>query len=519
MICFQAYKKVFFHKMLRSTQIMKKDKITKKYEELFSSRMMDKTISNKLLKMENDPQIDKLRGLFCDKLLHKMTAGYFDRADMGRVKGNNLFKIYESNVKRLPESHYKHWMAYLYYKGEEEKFYKCFDNLAKDLKQSGTVLTEKTIVETMIIPLKDAFPGFWNRAHRKLKSICIDKGTKELCKVMDMYYTAETFEAALDPLLAFVGKNPTIIVAKEYLAHTYEGMKRWKQEIAHLEELSEFMFYSNCIEQYYFDLAWAYDKLGELDREEEYYRKAIAERKDMAFANNNLGWCLFQQGRYAEAKTIFRNCWSKEQDLPYSANNYLRVLIKEERNREAKAFIKNTEFKIYKGLITKVESLENKDGKQKTLRNRKNTNGGLETARRKRYAKKMQFSSEKALEDELAATIEAGDPIFDKHLEIYRKEGKYGRQYITSVGIIDLLCEDPIGNLYVIELKKDSGYQDAYEQVKRYMKCLSNYKEFGNRNVYGIICLNSPSKALIEKVRDDDKVRLYEYKITLSEKK
>jgi len=45
---------------------------------------------------------------------------------------------------------------------------------------------------------------------------------------------------------------------------------------------------------------------------------------------------------------------------------------------------------------------------------------------------------------------------------MYRREGKYGRQFIIPIGRLDLLCEDEEGNLYIIELKKDSGYDDAF---------------------------------------------------------
>ena len=51
---------------------------------------------------------------------------------------------------------------------------------------------------------------------------------------------------------------------------------------------------------------------------------------------------------------------------------------------------------------------------------------------------------------------------FGLKLKMYKRKGLYGRQFIIPVGRLDLLCEDDEGNLYVIELKKDSGYDDAY---------------------------------------------------------
>ena len=76
--------------------------------------------------------------------------------------------------------------------------------------------------------------------------------------------------------------------------------------------------------------------------------------------------------------------------------------------------------------------------------------------------KRQRFSSERLLEEELTARIEAGIEVFGLQLKMYRREGKYGRQFIIPIGRLDLLCEDAEGNLYIIELKKDSGYDDAF---------------------------------------------------------
>ena len=89
--------------------------------------------------------------------------------------------------------------------------------------------------------------------------------------------------------------------------------------------------------------------------------------------------------------------------------------------------------------------------------------------------KRQQFSSEKVLEDELTARIEAGYEVFGQRLKIYQRTGDfYGRQYPIANGKwrLDLLCEEPSGNLVVIELKKDSGYDDPYEQTKNYVEWL-----------------------------------------------
>lgn len=130
--------------------------------------------------------------------------------------------------------------------------------------------------------------------------------------------------------------------------------------------------------------------------------------------------------------------------------------------------------------------------------------------------KGVQFQSEKVLEDELTMRLEAGMDVFGIPLKIYRRRGEYGRQYIFPEGRLDILAEDPDGNLYIIELKKDSGYDDAYKQTAQYIDWFQKHKANGKK-VYGIICLNAPGKSLVEAVRKDDRMKLFEYQISYSE--
>lgn len=131
--------------------------------------------------------------------------------------------------------------------------------------------------------------------------------------------------------------------------------------------------------------------------------------------------------------------------------------------------------------------------------------------------KRQQFSNEKLLEDELTVRIESGMPVFGMNLKVYKRKGEYGRQYIIPVGRFDLLCEDTAGNLYVVELKKDSGYDDAYEQTAQYLEWFEKSEKFKGKKVYGIICLNNPTKELISRVHNDKRMRLFEYRISYTE--
>lgn len=134
------------------------------------------------------------------------------------------------------------------------------------------------------------------------------------------------------------------------------------------------------------------------------------------------------------------------------------------------------------------------------------------------YIPSHQFSSERILEDELVSRIDKAMPVFGVDLRVYEAEGDfYGRQYPIDGGRIDILATDDDDNLYAIELKKDSGYDDAYTQVKRYVDWLKKHKIKSGGEVFGIICLNNPSETIKARVKKDSEIRLFDYGISYKE--
>ena len=126
------------------------------------------------------------------------------------------------------------------------------------------------------------------------------------------------------------------------------------------------------------------------------------------------------------------------------------------------------------------------------------------------------------MEDEIVARLESGKEIFGLNLKIYRRKGdNYGRQYPFHDGKnnrrLDILCVDEQDNFYIIELKKDSGYDDAYKQIKNYVDYFEKNRVPKGKKVFGILCLNSPTEKLLQDVRQDTRIRLFEYKISYNE--
>ncbi len=82
------------------------------------------------------------------------------------------------------------------------------------------------------------------------------------------------------------------------------------------------------------------------------------------------------------------------------------------------------------------------------------------------FASEIPLSLEKQLEDFLAANLALVEP----GLSMFRDEdGREGKQYPTDVGVIDLLCRRPNGDLLVIELKRGRGTDAVVGQISRYI--------------------------------------------------
>jgi len=206
---------------------------------------------------------------------------------------------------------------------------------------------------------------------------------------------------------------------------------------------------------------------------------------EQQYTRNNLGYCLYRQGKYEEAKAVFEECLAIGIDLQYVPNNYVRTLLAMGRNQDAAEFASG-KYKISKSLLERIKKTDGKNHvdhiasvpEENAASDEKSE---AEQARIlvKYVASAEQFSSEKLLEDELTARIESGQPVFGLNLKVWKRKGEYGRQYILPTGKrLDLLCEDDNGDIYIIELKKDSGYDDAYQQTVEYVEWFS-----GNKNI------------------------------------
>lgn len=484
-------------------------------------------ISNKLKTMQNE-YTNEFRRIFCNALLSRISEGY-TKYNFDNLEKDELIKIFINNVKLLPTEYEYYHIMYHFFKRENKK---CLDMIDKmlctiyqdskdEIKTPDEFMDEGLLVYMFFEPFKQAFDGFWNSLADILRKYPSQDGIPELCELIDKYYKCKTDEEAIDMLLEATQKYPKLVLIKELIGFTYYSMKMWNNAIAYFESVEETgVFFRGA--DLYFMMAWSYGKVKNRKPEEECYRKSLEERPDDINTLNNLGYCLYLQKKLSEAKTILEKCLELDESFIYSANNYVRVLIALGRNKDAKDFVKSGKYKISKDIQKRVDKLDNTnarikkesvadvvvDASDENTVQESNIDLGI---------KRQQFSNEKLLEDELTARIESGIEVFGMKLKMYKRKGLYGRQFIIPIGRLDLLCEDDKGDLYVIELKKDSGYDDAYKQTAAYLDWFEKNEISKGKNVYGIICLNSPTKELIEKVHKDKRMKLFEYQISYTE--
>jgi RecB family endonuclease NucS len=99
---------------------------------------------------------------------------------------------------------------------------------------------------------------------------------------------------------------------------------------------------------------------------------------------------------------------------------------------------------------------------------------------------------ERQLEDFLAAN----PTLLEPGLRLYRDEiGRLGQQYPTDVGVIDLLCVRPSGQLLVVELKRSRASDTVVGQISRYIGWIKKNLA-DNGDVAGLILSHERDEAL-----------------------
>ena len=462
----------------------------------------------------------------CDIVLDNIQLSYYNYT-IESIKEAPIFKIYCDIVSLSKESDapYFHAVA-AFFTGKREKTLKLVKTALPKLIEENPNFDDFTLAVCFIGPFKGAFPGFWNFIRESLSKYPVKEGVLELCDAVPLIYTSDSYDQILEALNKVLEMNPDGTVAREFMAYIYYQQGMWGNALALFEQIENdaSVFLPGDI---YFWMGWCYGKLKETASEIEYYEKAAEINPAGVFLMNNLGYAYYRAKQYQKALKAFQECMDNGWELKYAVNNYVRTLLAMKRYKDAKEFVKNPPSKVSKSLLEKVKKAGNTNAPVKEdeivilpeIHEELPGDTGVENKEIELGVKKQQFTSEKLLEEELVLRMNAGMEVFGRHLKLYRRKGIYGQQYILSNGKRpDLLAEDAEGNLYVIELKKDSGYSDAYSQITEYLDWFDKNWKDKVKDIHGIICLNNPSQELLDRVHENNRVRVFEYQISYTER-
>jgi restriction endonuclease Mrr len=122
------------------------------------------------------------------------------------------------------------------------------------------------------------------------------------------------------------------------------------------------------------------------------------------------------------------------------------------------------------------------------------------------------FPLEKFLEEFLVANWDK--TIFGKRLALYTEDDEPATQYVTDVGVIDILARDKSTNDWVvIELKKGKPSDGVLGQLLRYMGWVKKHKAGAGEGVEGIIVGSAPDDKIKYAMLVNDGISFYTYKV------
>jgi RecB family endonuclease NucS len=123
------------------------------------------------------------------------------------------------------------------------------------------------------------------------------------------------------------------------------------------------------------------------------------------------------------------------------------------------------------------------------------------------------FAYENHLRDFIEKNISNLEIISKTKLKIYQdSSGRYGIEYQTDVGIIDILAVDETNNFYVFELKVSQGSDKTIGQILRYLGWVKQIlaKE---KTVTGIIVANKFDDKMKYAVSMINNIVIYKYEL------
>lgn len=353
------------------------------------------------------------------------------------------------------------------------------------------------------------------------------------------------FDSALNFLSIAYQTDTTYSFTNHYLGVTYYSIRNWNSAIIYLKQAIIDPYFATILDSKYY-LAQCYHKKKDHSLAIKYYEEILRDDKLYPDANNNIGWELYLIGKYSEAIDYFNFAIENKLDGTRPYHNKVRILKeKKEYKKAINVYIEmKKRFEAQKKSIDhQIEIIKNSIKEKPKSSDVIDTgtadeevghtssespaiHSNLRTVTDERKLRPsngaFEIPAEKYLENFIEEKINREMKVFGKSLSIYNESNYYGRQLIipeAGYGRIDILAKDNETNDFiVIELKKGSSGAAVVQQVARYMSWVRSNLAKDNENVYGFICVYSANETLINKVKSNPNLRLYEYALHEREK-
>lgn len=493
---------------------MTEDELNQKIEDFWHSMPVETEFPEQLdliHKVKDSELRDSLYVNLCNIIINRFVLFRYKKSENIVLAKNEEAQTLIKAISWLPETACVSYYTAVaeYFKGNYSKSLGLLEQIFAP--SEDYIITEEEFCSNFLVftcvPL-----SFWDKIIEIIKSNNHDKGVVELAQAVQILYCLDYDEKLYNALTKALQINPASELANELLGFYYGSVRKWANAIACFERL-QYQPYTVTYSMLMFEMAWCYGELGDHKSEIESYQKCLDSAPEYENARNNLGYAYYKDRQYQKAAEVYKECIDMRVDLKYACSNYVVALAALGKFKAAHQFIKTSPCKVRKYAIDRLQAAESGKARipaaQRAALNMESV--GVPKTIRENLS---QFSNEKLLEDELEARLRNGSNIFGVNLKIYKRRGIYGQQFIIPVGRLDLLAEDDNGCLYVIELKKDSGYDDAFAQTKQYVDYLEKSELADGKPVKGIICLSNPTPELVEAVRGDDRISLFEYQIS-----
>jgi len=116
---------------------------------------------------------------------------------------------------------------------------KCIENYKKMFETGENTekgISEEEFFNYVLIPVKDAIPGFYSEFIKSIEQIPVEPFVKDLCGVLDEFYEEDDLDDIIDLLSPVLGDYPDNTNLNAIVGDTYYSEKRWAAAIEHLEK-------------------------------------------------------------------------------------------------------------------------------------------------------------------------------------------------------------------------------------------------------------------------------------------